>query len=99
MAFPKVNPPPQPSFSRPRRIRLLGIRHRCLRCFGGGSWPLCPRPGPDRLGLPGVNACWASSAAATQTGSLPIAGAIDAVVRGYEGVSDEESGRGVECTV
>jgi hypothetical protein len=58
-----------------------------------------PQSDPDDLGLPGVNACWASSAATTQTGSLPIAGAIAAVVRGYEGVSAEESGRGVECTV
>jgi hypothetical protein len=48
MAFPKVNPPPQPSFSRHRRIRFL---------------------------------------------------AIEAVVRGYEGVSDEDFGRGAECTV
>ncbi|MCB5275412.1 hypothetical protein BJG92_02960 [Arthrobacter sp. SO5] len=40
-------------FSRHRRIRLLGIRRRCRRCFGGGSWPRCPQSDPDDLCLPG----------------------------------------------
>jgi hypothetical protein len=46
-AFPPVDSPPQPSFSRHRRIRIPGIRSRCPRCFGGGSWPRCPQS--DRI--------------------------------------------------
>ena len=62
-------------FSRHRRIRLLGIRRRCPRCFGGGSRPPNPKPAPPTISASAVvNACWASSAATTQTGSfrLPV---------------------------
>ena len=51
-ALPHVNPLPRPSFSRHRRIRLLGIRRRCPRWFTGECWPSCSQSDADDLYLP-----------------------------------------------
>lgn len=60
------NPPPQPHFSRHCRIRLLGFRHRCPRCFGDGSWAALPSIRSRRSRPPRFTACWASSTATTR---------------------------------
>jgi hypothetical protein len=51
MAFAPVTAAAAIIFPVIGRIRILGIRRCCSRCFGGGSWPCCPQSDPDDLCL------------------------------------------------